>query len=60
MLGAVVFGIGWGVCGYCPGPAIVGALTLDPRAWVFLPGFVVGMLAFEGLPKPGTRQLDDA
>jgi uncharacterized membrane protein YedE/YeeE len=60
LLGAVVFGVGWGMAGYCPGPAIVGALTLDPRAWVFLPGFILGMLAYQGLPEPAASQLDDA
>ena len=57
LLGSIIFGIGWGVAGYCPGPAIVGAFTLDPRALVFLPGFIVGMLAFEGLPKPVPPQI---
>jgi uncharacterized membrane protein YedE/YeeE len=56
ILGAIVFGAGWGLAGYCPGPAIVGALTLDPRALAFLPGFVVGMIAFEAVPKPSARQ----
>ena len=60
IVGAVVFGAGWGLAGYCPGPAIVGALTLDPRALAFLPGFVAALLAFEILPKPTTPQLDDA
>ncbi|NIP16636.1 MAG: YeeE/YedE family protein [Pseudomonadales bacterium] len=60
ILGAIVFGIGWGLAGYCPGPAIVGALTLDPRALAFLPGFVVGMFAFEALPKPSARQTGQA
>ncbi len=60
LLGAVVFGAGWGLSGYCPGPAIVGALTLDPRALAFLPGFIAALLAFEGLPKPTAPQLDDA
>ena len=30
--GAVLFGIGWGVAGYCPDPAVVGAFLLDNRA----------------------------
>jgi uncharacterized membrane protein YedE/YeeE len=60
VLGAVVFGTGWGLVGYCPGPAIVGALTLDPRALAFLPGFVAALLAFEIVPKPTIPQLDDA
>ena len=57
LLGACIFGVGWGLSGYCPGPALVGAFTLDPRALVFLPGFVVGMLAYEGLPKPAPPQI---
>ena len=57
LLGALIFGTGWGLAGYCPGPAIVGALTLDPRALVFLPAFVGGMLAFEGLPKAVPPQI---
>ena len=56
LLGAVLFGVGWGVAGYCPGPAIVGAATLDPRALVFLVGFLVGMGLFQllrGRPASG-------
>ena len=51
LVGAAVFGVGWGVTGYCPGPALVGAMTLDARAWVFLGAFVVGMLIFERLQR---------
>lgn len=58
--GAVLFGLGWGLAGYCPGPAIVGALTLDPRAWIFAAGLVGGMLAYEGLPSAPAPQTDDA
>jgi uncharacterized membrane protein YedE/YeeE len=45
--GAAVFGLGWGVAGFCPGPALVGLMTLDPRAAVFLVAFVAGMLIYE-------------
>ena len=50
--GAAVFGVGWGLAGFCPGPAIVGALTLDIRAVVFLVAFIVGVLAYERLLAP--------
>jgi uncharacterized membrane protein YedE/YeeE len=52
--GAAIFGVGWGVAGFCPGPAIVAALTLDSRAWVFLPAFVVGMVVHERFLLPRT------
>lgn len=51
LIGATLFGVGWGVSGFCPGPAIVAALTADPRGWIFLPAFVLGMLLFELLPS---------
>ena len=45
--GAAVFGLGWGIAGFCPGPALVGLMTLDPRAAVFLVAFVAGLLIYE-------------
>ncbi len=47
MTGSALFGIGWGVAGYCPGPAIVGAFTLDSRAILFVAAYAAGTLAFE-------------
>ncbi len=51
MTGAALFGVGWGVAGYCPGPAIVGGFLLDERALVFLVGYLIGALAFEGYDR---------
>ena len=42
--GAVVFGIGWGLAGYCPGPAIASIAALYPGTLVFLVAMVVGMI----------------
>ncbi len=47
LVGAGLFGIGWGIAGYCPGPAIVGAFSLDSRALLFVAAYVVGTLVFE-------------
>ncbi|MDE2239882.1 MAG: YeeE/YedE family protein [Rhodospirillales bacterium] len=45
--GAVLFGIGWGVAGLCPGPAITD-LALAPRpAFVFVLAMLAGMLIFK-------------
>ena len=43
MLGAGIFGIGWGLAGICPGPGIALLGTLDTGALVFVPAVVAGM-----------------
>jgi uncharacterized protein len=44
VLGAVTFGIGWGLSGFCPGPALTAITSLHPGALVFLGTMVVGLL----------------
>ena len=41
--GAAVFGVGWGLSGFCPGPALVGAVGGLPAALFFVPGMLGGM-----------------
>ncbi len=43
VFGAAVFGIGWGLGGYCPGPAFTGLSLLAPGTIVFVPAMLVGM-----------------
>ena len=40
--GAAIFGIGWGLAGFCPGPALVGAAAGLVDAWVFVPAMIAG------------------
>ena len=42
VLGAALFGLGWGLAGYCPGPAVVSAGLLQGAAFVFLPAMLLG------------------
>lgn len=42
--GAAVFGIGWGIAGFCPGPALAALVSLQPKVWVFIPALAVGMV----------------
>ncbi len=42
--GAAVFGIGWGMAGFCPGPAIAALVSLEPKVWVFVLSFAAGMV----------------
>jgi uncharacterized membrane protein YedE/YeeE len=52
VVGAAVFGVGWGLAGYCPGPAIV-TLGLAPgRAWIFFVAMALGVLVGDALRAP--------
>jgi uncharacterized membrane protein YedE/YeeE len=37
-----MFGVGWGLAGFCPGPALVGVAAGLADAWIFLPAMVAG------------------
>ena len=43
--GAALFGVGWGLAGICPGPALADLVTLDPKVLVFVAAMLVGMIA---------------
>lgn len=48
--GAALFGIGWGLVGLCPGPALVG-LTFGPtEIFVFVAAMIIGMAVFRLVP----------
>lgn len=40
--GAALFGIGWGLAGYCPGPALATILSGNSETWLFVPAMLVG------------------
>jgi uncharacterized membrane protein YedE/YeeE len=49
VIGGLLFGAGWGVAGFCPGPAIVAASQGLPQAWLFLGAMLVGMTVHDKL-----------
>jgi uncharacterized membrane protein YedE/YeeE len=59
LLGAAVFGIGWGLAGFCPGPAVVSVPLLAPGTVVFVVAMLAGIAAGGALrrgaakPEPG-------
>lgn len=44
VIGATLFGVGWGLGGYCPGPAIVGLSSGSIATLVFVGAMITGML----------------
>ena len=47
VLGAVIFGVGWGLAGFCPGPALVAAASGSGKAVLFVGAMLAGMGIFE-------------
>ena len=48
LTGAALFGAGWGLAGFCPGPAVMNLATLQPEVWLFVAAMLVGMLLQHG------------
>lgn len=44
IMGAAMFGIGWGLVGFCPGPAIAGLVLGAWQPWLFVAAMLTGML----------------
>lgn len=59
LTGAAIFGVGWGLAGVCPGPAIVNLGFASGPAAIFVVAMIAGMAAYEmterltRLPQPG-------
>jgi uncharacterized membrane protein YedE/YeeE len=46
-----MFGVGWGLAGFCPGPAFVSMAAGNDKAWVFVLAMVMGMVLFDRFKK---------
>jgi len=51
LTGAALFGIGWGLSGFCPGPAIVSLTTQLQSISLFLPAMVAGIMIYKVMIK---------
>lgn len=47
VIGAFLFGIGWGLGGYCPGPALTSLASFSYRPLIFVVSMVTGVLLFK-------------
>ena len=57
LTGGALFGVGWGIAGFCPGPGLVALGMGEPKALVFVVAMLMGMIVFQLLKK---RQLRSA
>ena len=51
VLGALTFGVGWGLAGYCPGPALASLATGGRQPLIFTAAMLLGMGIFEVLQR---------
>ncbi len=49
LLGGLVFGVGWGLAGFCPGPALVAVSAGSAEALLFTVAMLAGMALHDGL-----------
>lgn len=60
VLGGLTFGVGWGLAGYCPGPALASLASGGAKPLVFVAAIMVGMIVFEALERMSTRRKQTA
>lgn len=46
LAGSLIFGVGWGLSGFCPGPAVVSSAFGNPLVWLFVAAMIAGMLLY--------------
>jgi len=49
LAGAAMFGAGWGITGYCPGPGVALVASPTRETWVFLPAMLAGIALHRGI-----------
>ena len=56
VIGSLLFGAGWGLAGFCPGPGLVALGMVEPKALVFVAAMLAGMVVFEmGEKRPRNK-----
>jgi uncharacterized membrane protein YedE/YeeE len=59
VLGSFGFGVGWGLAGFCPGPALVALGMGEPKAVVFVVSMLVGMAGHQWLESRTAGRADE-
>ena len=60
MAGSAVFGIGWGLAGFCPGPAVVALGSGHVKAFLFVVAMIAGMGIYELIERRRARSAGEA
>ncbi|MES1978415.1 MAG: DUF6691 family protein [Pseudomonadota bacterium] len=60
VLGSLLFGVGWGVAGFCPGPGLAALGMGESKALVFVAAMLAGMVVFELVEKLRSPRLQSA
>jgi uncharacterized membrane protein YedE/YeeE len=55
--GAALFGVGWGLAGFCPGPGIAALVLGSWQPWLFVAAMMVGMVLHRFTPAAGVRPM---
>ena len=55
ILGSITFGVGWGLAGYCPGPALASLALGGLKPFMFVVAMLAGMGLFEALEQRKTK-----
>lgn len=58
IIGSALFGIGWGISGYCPGPAVALFAAPNSELWIFIPALIVGYAIHHFWLRPRVAQND--
>lgn len=58
IVGPAIFGIGWGLSGFCPGPAVAALGLLAPGTFVFVAAMLIGMAVARGVAERRSRRGD--
>lgn len=56
IVGSVLFGLGWGLAGFCPGPALVSMASGQPKALLFVGAMIAGMALFEFMDRRSAKR----
>ncbi len=56
LIGALLFGAGWGLLGYCPGPAIASIPSMEPQLFLFIVAMLAGMITHNQWARARVRR----